>query len=61
VLKVQIQQHVRRTHSRHGLKLLNGWERELPKFVQVVPLEMIGKLEHPTTIEEEAKMREAGE
>jgi glutamate synthase domain-containing protein 3 len=52
---------VRRTHSRHGLKLLNGWERELPKFVQVVPLEMIGKLEHPTTIEEEAKMREAGE
>jgi len=61
VLKVQIQQHVRRTHSRHGLQLLNGWDRELPKFVQVVPLEMIGKLEHPTTIEEEAKMREAGE
>lgn len=61
VLKVQIQQHVRRTHSRHGLQLLNDWERELPKFRQVVAHEMIGKLEHPTTIEEEAKMREAGE
>lgn len=61
VLKVQIQQHVRRTHSRHGLQLLNDWERELPKFRQVIPSEMIGKLEHPSTIEDEAKMREAGE
>lgn len=61
VLKIQIQQHVRRTHSRHGLQLLNDWNRELPKFRQVVAREMVGKLEHPATIAEEAKMREAGE
>jgi len=61
VLKVQIQQHVRRTHSRHGLQLLNDWNRELPKFRQVVAREMIGKLEHPATIAEESIMREVGE
>jgi glutamate synthase (NADPH/NADH) large chain len=61
VLKVQVQQHVRRTHSKYGLQLLNDWERELPNFWQVVPKEMIGKLEHPVTVEEEAGMKSAGE
>lgn len=61
VLKVQIQQHLKRTHSKHALRILNDWNRELPKFVQVVPKEMIGKLEHPTTLEEEQAMKTAGE
>ena len=61
VLKVQIQLHVKRTHSRHALRILNDWDRALPKFVQVVPKEMIGKLEHPTTIEEEKALKTAGE
>ena len=61
VLKVQVQQHVRRTHSKYGLQLLNDWERELPNFWQIVPKEMIGKLEHPVTVEEEAALKSAGE
>ena len=61
VLKIQIQQHVKRTHSKHALRLLNAWERELPNFVQVVPQEMLSKLEHPVTLKEEAAMKTAGE
>lgn len=61
VLKIQIQQHVKRTHSKHALRLLNAWERELPNFVQVVPNEMLSKLEHPVTLKEEATMKTAGE
>src|SRR5690606_35829415 len=29
VLKVQIQQHVKRTHSKHALRILNDWDRTL--------------------------------
>ena len=61
VLKIQVQQHVKRTHSKHALRLLNDWERELPNFLQVVPQEMIGKLEHPITKDEEAGLKSAGE
>lgn len=61
VLKVQIQQHVKRTHSKYAFRLLNDWQREFPKFQQIVPKEMIGKLEHPTTRDEEAAMKTAGE
>ena len=61
VLKVQIQQHVKRTHSKHALRILNDWNRELPKFKQIVAKEMVGKLEHPTTVAEEQTMKSAGE
>jgi len=61
VLKVQIQQHVKRTHSRHAFRLLNDWTRELPNFRQIVPKEMIGKLEHPVTLDEAAGLKTAGE
>jgi len=61
VLKIQIQQHVKRTHSKHALRLLNAWERKLQNFVQVVPHEMLSKLEHPVTLKEEANMKTAGE
>ncbi len=61
VVKVMIQQHVKRTHSRLGLRLLNDWKREVGRFWQVVPKEMLGKLEHPLTKDEEAAMRSAGE
>ncbi len=61
VLRVLVQQHVRRTHSRHGLQLLNDWQRELPNFWQIVPKEMLGRLEHPLTAEAEAEFKTAGE
>jgi len=43
------------------LGLLNDWELEVGKFWQVVPKEMLGKLEHPLTAEEERALRSAGE
>ncbi|MBI2586691.1 MAG: glutamate synthase large subunit [Rhodospirillales bacterium] len=61
VVKVLVQQHVKRTHSRFALRLLNDWELEVGKFWQVVPKEMLGKLEHPTTVAEERALKSAGE
>jgi glutamate synthase (NADPH/NADH) large chain len=61
VVKVLVQQHVKRTHSRFALRLLNDWSLEVGKFWQVVPKEMMGKLEHPLTAGEEKAMRSAGE
>ena len=61
VVKVLVQQHVKRTHSRFALGLLNDWELEVGKFWQVVPKEMLGKLEHPTTVAEARALKSAGE
>ena len=61
VVKVLVQQHVKRTHSRFALGLLNDWNLEVGRFWQVVPKEMLGKLEHPLTAEEERALRTAGE
>jgi glutamate synthase (NADPH/NADH) large chain len=61
VVKVLIGQHVRRTHSRFAYRLLNDWELEKDSFWQVVPMEMLDKLEHPVTREDEENLRVAGE
>ncbi len=58
VVKVLIGQHVRRTHSRFASGLLNDWPLECYRFWQVVPKEMIGRLEHPATRREEAEAEE---
>jgi len=59
VLKVLVQQHVKRTHSRYALGLLNDWNLEIGKFWQVVPQEMLDKLEHPLTAEESSSLKSA--
>jgi len=59
VLKVLVQQHVKRTHSRYALGLLNDWNLEIGKFWQVVPKEMLDKLEHPLTAEESSSLKSA--
>ncbi len=61
VVKVLIGQHVRRTHSRFAYRLLNDWELERDFFWQVVPMEMLDKLEHPVTREDKENRRAAGE
>ncbi len=47
VLKDLIAEHVARTSSRHGRRLLDDWSREAAAFWQVVPKEMIDRLDHP--------------
>jgi glutamate synthase (NADPH/NADH) large chain len=48
-LKHLIQEHVAETQSRFAEELLNDWERVLPKFWQIVPKEMLKRLEVPVT------------
>ncbi|WP_306128743.1 glutamate synthase large subunit [Roseovarius sp. MMSF_3350] len=53
-LKGLIERHVDETGSVKASEILQYWEAEKDKFVQVCPKEMLGKLEHPIGIEESA-------
>ena len=47
VLRRMVERHVRETQSRVAERLLIDWDRELGKFWQVIPKEMVGQHEHP--------------
>ncbi|MBT5352791.1 MAG: glutamate synthase large subunit [Rhodospirillales bacterium] len=47
VLKVLVGQHVKHTGSPFADQLLSTWQRSVGEFWQVVPKEMLNKLEHP--------------
>jgi glutamate synthase (NADPH/NADH) large chain len=49
VLKALIQEHVQETQSSWAESILADWARELPRFRQVVPKEMLSRLEHPVS------------
>lgn len=49
VLKALIKEHVAETQSHWAESILADWGREKPKFWQVVPKEMLSRLEHPVT------------
>ncbi|KRS13694.1 glutamate synthase [Roseovarius atlanticus] len=53
-LKTLIERHADETGSRRAADILQYWEAEKDKFVQVCPKEMLGKLEHPIGIEDSA-------
>jgi len=44
-----IAEHVRQTQSRWADQILRNWERERGRFWQVVPKEMLSRLEHPVS------------
>jgi len=46
-LKAMIEEHVAETKSPLGARLLNDWNREVEKFWQVVPKEMLARLPVP--------------
>jgi len=51
-----VAEHARETQSRFAEAIVRDWDREAPKFWQIVPKEMLERLEHPVTREaEEAK------
>jgi len=58
VARTLIARHVRKTKSRHALAILNDWDRAKENFWQVVPREMVGKLEHPVTADAVASIRD---
>ena len=52
VLKGLIERHYAETASRRAGDILQHWEAERERFVQICPLEMLGKLDHPVGIED---------
>jgi glutamate synthase (NADPH/NADH) large chain len=57
VLKDLVQEHWKETQSRFAERLLIDWDREVRRFWQAVPKEMLDKLEHPVLIEAEEAAR----
>jgi len=55
LLRELVAEHVRETQSRFAERLLIDWEREQPHFWQIVPQEMLHRLEHPVTLEAREK------
>ncbi|MFC4346489.1 glutamate synthase large subunit [Kordiimonas lipolytica] len=53
VLKALVEEHVAETHSRWGATVLSNWEAKRGKFWQVVPKEMVNRLEYPISDEAE--------
>ncbi|HYD68640.1 glutamate synthase large subunit [Azospirillum sp.] len=49
-LKRLIEEHVEETQSRFAAEILNDWERARGRFWQVVPKEMLNRLEVPVTL-----------
>ncbi|MEJ2015694.1 MAG: hypothetical protein P8X61_08780 [Limibacillus sp.] len=54
VLKDLVQRHAKETLSRFAERLLLDWDREVKRFWQIVPREMLGRLAGPVS-EEDAK------
>ncbi len=53
-LKALVERHVRETQSHFAARLLNDWDRELPRFWQIVPKEYVKYLALPLTDDVEA-------
>jgi glutamate synthase (NADPH/NADH) large chain len=53
-LKGLIERHLSETGSRRAQDILRYWDRELPRFVQLCPREMLDKLAHPLGVTPEA-------
>ena len=49
-----IQRHVAETNSAKGTEILRNWDLEKANFVQVCPKEMLDKIPHPLTLEQDA-------
>ena len=57
VLRDLIAEHAHETQSRFAEQLLIDWRHEKHRFWQIVPKEMIERLEHPLRPEAEAEKR----
>ncbi len=53
-LKDLVERHYAETGSRLAAGILQHWEEELAKFIQVCPTEMLNKIPHPLGIEDKA-------
>ncbi len=54
-LKARLQEHVAETKSPLAARLLNDWNREVERFWQIVPKEMLTRLPQPLGVEKEKR------
>lgn len=54
VLRGLVTEHVRKSHSVCARRILDNWDREVLKFRQIVPKDMLGRLEHPARMATQA-------
>ena len=59
ILNELVTAHWRETQSRFAERLLVDWDRELRRFWQVVPKEMMDKLKHPVLIQSDNERQSA--
>ncbi|MDA1325599.1 MAG: glutamate synthase large subunit [Proteobacteria bacterium] len=57
VLRALVSEHFVETQSRFAERLLVDWDREIRRFWQIVPAEMIDKLDHPVLAAAEEEQR----
>jgi glutamate synthase (NADPH/NADH) large chain len=55
LVRALLAEHVQETQSRFAERLLIDWTMEVGQFWQVVPKEMLGRLDHPITLDVEEK------
>ena len=55
ILKALVEEHARETQSRFAERMLIHWDREVERFWQVVPYEMVHRYDHPVLAEEAAE------
>ena len=55
LLRALVEEHQRETQSRFAERMLIHWERELRRFWQVVPHEMVDRYDHPVLAEDSAE------
>jgi glutamate synthase (NADPH/NADH) large chain len=48
-LKNLVQDHAKLTRSKYSQKILYEWDVNINSFIQVCPIEMLDKIEHPVT------------
>jgi glutamate synthase (NADPH/NADH) large chain len=48
-LKNLVQDHAKLTRSKYSQKILYEWDVNINSFIQVCPIEMLDKIEHPIT------------
>ena len=56
-LRSLVAEHWVETQSRFAERLLVDWDREIRRFWQVVPMEMIDKLDHPVLVAADEEQR----
>ncbi|MEQ8966458.1 MAG: glutamate synthase large subunit [Azospirillaceae bacterium] len=61
LLRGLIEEHAAETQSRFADQILNDWNTSLGRFYQVVPKEMVDRLEHPITRDKETARAQPAE